>query len=204
MYSKNPPTVYRVVFIGDSSVGKTSIINRLVNDQFKNDEQATVGAMFVIYSECVNSERIEMQIWDTAGQEKFRSLGPIYYRSSQVGVIVIDVTSKSSFEHLEEWVDNFQRIAGQEALLVVAANKSDMGEEREVSDESMNAWSEANQIKWFLTSAREGTGIDTMFHYIANYLYENRTVGVPVATATVPLQKTQKADDDKTEKSCAC
>ena len=202
MYAKQPPTVYRVVFIGDSSVGKTSIISRLVNNEYKSNEQTTVGAMFMMYSEVVHGDRIEMQIWDTAGQEKFRSLGPIYYRQAQVGVVVIDLTSRTSFDHIDEWIANFRKNAGQEALIVVAANKSDMSDERQIPDDAINAWSESNGIKWFVTSAKEGTGIDTMFHYIANYLSENKTAGFPITTVSAQVQ--EKKENNDSTKSCAC
>ena len=201
MYAKNS-NVYRVVFIGDSSVGKTSIISRLVSNTYNSNEQTTVGAMFVIYSETVKNERIEMQIWDTAGQEKFRSLGPIYYRSAQVGIIVADVTNINSFEHLDEWVDSFRKIAGSDALLVVAGNKADMGDERQVSNEAMDSWAAANGIKWFLTSAKDGSGIHDMIHFIANYLYENRTTGLPTSTATPQLQ--EKTPNENGEKKSCC
>ena len=202
MYAKQPPTVYRVVFIGDSSVGKTSIISRLVNNEYKSNEQTTVGAMFMMYSELVNNDRIEMQIWDTAGQEKFRSLGPIYYRQAQVGIVVIDLTSKTSFDHIDDWVDNFRKNAGQEALIVVAGNKSDKKEERQIPDDAINAWSESNNIKWFVTSAKEGTGIDVMFHYIANYLSENKTTGLPIATVSSQVQ--DKKENVENNGRCAC
>ena len=156
--------------------------------------------MFVMHSEVINNDRVEMQIWDTAGQEKFRSLGPIYYRSAQVGVMVIDVTAKQSFDHLEEWIDSFKRIAGRDTLMVISANKSDMVEERVISDEMISKWADDNKIKWFLTSAKEGTGIDPMFQFIAKYLYEHRTEGVPVSTTTVTIGDQDK--ETKEKKSC--
>ena len=200
MFLQTPPVVYRVVFIGDSSVGKTCIINRLMNDKFNSDEQTTVGAMFAMYSEEVESDIIEMQIWDTAGQEKFRSLGPVYYRQAQIGIIVLDLSSKTTLDHLDEWIDTFIKNAGQDALLVIAANKLDLTDHIQISDETLESVSMSNDIKYFKVSAKEGIGIQEMFHYLARYLYDQKH---KLDIEATPVQ--QAAILDKTDKKgCSC
>ena len=196
---RNPPPLYRVVTIGDSSVGKTSIINRLIHQNFNPLEQTTVGAMFVVYSEDVDNNKIEMQIWDTAGQEKFRALGPIYYRNSAVGIVVFDFTSKQSFSHIDMWIENFSKYAGGEALIVAAANKSDLIEDREISDEIIKEWSESRSIKCFSISAKTGSGIKEMFHYIAEELSKNSSIRVPIVT---PSPINQPSEDKSNGCSC--
>lgn len=196
------PPIYRVVTIGDASVGKTSIINKLVHNEFNKNEQTTVGAMFVMHLAQVGNEHVEMQIWDTAGQEKFRALGPIYYRNAHVGIIVIDITSLVSFQHIDEWITNFRKIAGNEALLVVAANKADMQMERQVSDDMLASWSANSGIKWFLTSAFDGTGIADMINFIAQHLMKSSAHGIPVSTPSA--RPTTTNSDTESSQGCAC
>lgn len=118
---QNRDSLHRVVTIGETSVGKTSIITQLVKKSFNPNEKSTVGAMFVVYNQKLDTSTlkdelnnvnnnggevvVEMQIWDTAGQERFRSLGPIYYRGAEAAVVVFDFTSLNSFERLQSWID---------------------------------------------------------------------------------------------------
>ncbi|OHT08441.1 small GTP-binding protein [Tritrichomonas foetus] len=166
--------LFRVVMIGDSSVGKTSLINKLVYDKFNQQEPSTVGAMFVLHTEALEKERVEMQIWDTAGQEKFRSLGPIYYRNADAAVVVFDFTQKSSFHNLDSWIDSFTDVVGTEAIIIVAGNKSDLPPDPEVSEESAKAWAEQNNFHFFSTSAMTGKGIHEVFHVIGEELLKRK------------------------------
>ena len=162
----------------------------------------TIGVDFKNKVIDIEGNKVKLQIWDTAGQEKFRALGPIYYRNANVGIIVIDITSIRSFEHVEEWIINFRRIAGNDALLIVAANKADMASERQVSDDMLNQWSEKTGMKWFLTSALDGTGIHEMFNYIADHLLRNSPHGVPIST---PAARPNPSSNKNSENSgCAC
>lgn len=167
----NQHSVFRVITIGDSSVGKTSIINKLVNNQFDPHEASTVGAMFVLIVEEIEKTRVEMQIWDTAGQEKFRSLGPIYYRSADAAIVVFDFTQRRTFDNLDSWVEVFSDIAGEDALIVIAGNKSDLADSYQIEDEMAREWAEKNGYMYFATSALEGSGIKDMFKAITERLY---------------------------------
>lgn len=189
--------LFRVVTIGDSSVGKTSIINQLVNQKFNDSEQSTIGAMFVIHVEEIENTRIEMQIWDTAGQEKFRSLGPIYYRNADAAVVVFDTTQQISFKHLDSWIDAFTEVAGTEAVIIIAGNKSDIIDENEVTNEMAQKYANENGYAYFPTSALTGSGIQEMFHNIALKL-SNKII---MDEASKNTRDINRQDDDS---ECKC
>ena len=192
----DPLSLYRVVTIGDSAVGKTSIINKLVNGTFDSHEQSTIGAMFVLHVEEVEKTRVEMQIWDTAGQEKFRSLGPIYYRNAAAGIVVFDLTSQASFENLNQWVEAFTSITGSNVVIAIVGNKSDLTESRQVSSEIAQQWADSHEFLYFETSALTGAGLNELFH----------RVGVELAKKNVQEQQAVliSPEPSKTESGCKC
>ena len=160
----------RVVLIGDSAVGKTSIINRLVNNTFNSKETTTIGATFLLFSQRTETDaEIELQIWDTAGQEKFRSLGPIYYRDSSACVAVFDLTSRKSFEDLNYWISTFKSIAGNDTVVAVAGNKCDM-DGAAVSIEEASEYCRKNGYIFFPTSAKSGENVNELFKKLSGEL----------------------------------
>lgn len=173
MECKTTP-VFRVVTIGSSSVGKTCIINKLINDDFSITEPSTTGASFLIKQLNVNNKEVHLQIWDTAGQERYRSLGPIYYRNSNAAVVVFSLVSKLSFNSMREWIDDFQNVVGTDSLIVVAGNKVDLlGEHQDdeiVSIDEAKRWAEDQGFKFFATSAFTGEGVSNMFQFVSEEL----------------------------------
>ncbi|EAY01379.1 small GTP-binding protein, putative [Trichomonas vaginalis G3] len=152
----------RTVLVGDSHVGKTSMLNMLVEKVFNPLEQGTVGANYQLFINDIEGTHVEMQIWDTAGQEKYKSLGPIYYRNSQAAICVYDRTSRESFNDLPGWIEAFVSVAGIESIIAIVANKADI-EEVEVSDEEAREWAQKSGYLFYKTSAKTGQGIDDMF-----------------------------------------
>lgn len=164
--------VFRVVMVGDTSVGKTSIITRLVHNMYNPDEASTVGAMFVSHMEVVNNEKVEMQVWDTAGQEKFRSLGPIYYRNAAAAVVVFDLTNQSSFDRIDNWIASFTGVAGENAFVYIVGNKADQEESIVVPLEQANEFAKEHHCHFTATSAKTGFGIKELFQFIARDLVQ--------------------------------
>jgi small GTP-binding protein len=162
----------RVVVIGDSSVGKTSILSRLLEDRFDHNEGATIGANYQLWMDEIASVKVELQIWDTAGQEKYRSLGPIYFRGAIGAVIIYDVTNRESFNHLEDWITGFSEVAETGALIVVAGNKCD-ATEHVVGRAEAREWAIARGIDWYQTSAKTGEGITELFRKFAGALLQH-------------------------------
>jgi small GTP-binding protein len=173
--TRDPPVLHgRVVVIGDSSVGKTCLVSRMMEDRFDSNEQPTVGANWQLYVRNFNNDRVELQIWDTAGQEKFRALGPLYYRSALGAIAVFDVSSRESFVHLGSWIDAFTEVAGTDVRIVIAANKSDLEEDRQVRVKESRDWASARGWMIYETSARTGENVESLFQALAEAILSNR------------------------------
>ena len=123
----------KIVVIGDSGVGKTCVSSRLVDNTFKPDEKSTIGASFVTTYLPIDGRNIKIVIWDTAGQEKYRSMVGMYYRGATVALICYDITSRNSFLSIEGWHKDLMKVAPQDISLAVVGNKCDLEEERDVS-----------------------------------------------------------------------
>jgi small GTP-binding protein len=171
----------RIVVIGDASVGKTSILNRLVDQRFEDRERPTIGANYQLWIDQIDDLKVELQIWDTAGQEKFRSLGPIYFRNAIGALVVYDVTNRQSFEDIEEWISAFSEVAEPGALIVLIGNKSDILPHAVLADEAKQ-WASAQGMEWFQTSAKTGEGIREMFAAYARALINHSTSKRPLAS----------------------
>jgi small GTP-binding protein len=156
----------RVVVIGDSTVGKTSILNRLTTNTFNKFEGPTIVSNFQIYHREVDGTCVELQIWDTAGQEKFRSLGPIYYRNASAAIIVYDITSRATFENLQQWVEAFTEITPARAVVMIAGNKQDLGDPKVLFAEAQE-WARARGFLLREVSALSGAGIRELIDEVA-------------------------------------
>ncbi|EEE67212.1 hypothetical protein OsJ_24329 [Oryza sativa Japonica Group] len=117
---------YKLVFLGDQSVGKTSIITRFMYDKFDNTYQATIGIDFLSKTMYLEDRTVRLQLWDTAGQERFRSLIPSYIRDSSVAVIVFDVASRQSFLNTSKWIEEVRTERGSDVIIVLVGNKTDL------------------------------------------------------------------------------
>jgi Ras-related protein Rab-21 len=124
---------FKVVLLGEGCVGKTSLVLRYVEDKFNSSHVTTVQASFLNKKLNIDGKRINLAIWDTAGQEKFHALGPIYYRSSNGAVLVYDITDEDSFQKVKSWVKELRKMLGADICLVIAGNKTDLEKNRNVS-----------------------------------------------------------------------
>lgn len=158
----------KVVLVGDTKVGKSCILSRFVQGTFDRDIPATIGAAFFTKVLTTSSGNVRLQLWDTAGQEKFRSLTPMYYRSAAVAVLVYDVTSKDSLEGLEAWSAEIADKAPHNIKIVVIGNKTDLTEERQVrEEEGRELADQLNAVVFGETSAKNGDGIEEVFKKVA-------------------------------------
>ena len=130
---------YKLVFIGDQSVGKTSIISRFQFDTFDEHYQTTIGIDFVSKTVPVDDGTVRLQLWDTAGQERFRSLIPSYIRDSHVAVVVFDITNRESFESTSKWIADVRAQRGNDVVIVLVGNKTDLAAQRAVTTAELEA-----------------------------------------------------------------
>jgi len=161
---------YKLVFIGDQSVGKTSIISRFQFDTFDDHYQTTIGIDFVSKTVPVDDGTVRLQLWDTAGQERFRSLIPSYIRDSHVAVVVFDITSRESFEATSKWIADVRAQRGNDVILVLVGNKTDLADKRAVTTAELEARANEQEIMFIETSAKDGFNIKLLFRRLATAL----------------------------------
>lgn len=158
----------KIVLLGASMVGKTSIVNRVISGIFESDEQPTVGACFSTKTVEIEGVQVNMQIWDTAGQERFRSLAPMYYHNAVAAVLVYDCTNFESLNEAKRWADELIQHCGKDQLKYVVGNKIDLVEQRSVEDAQGQAVADSLDGVFFETSALTGKGIDNLFAHLAD------------------------------------
>jgi len=161
---------YKLVFLGEQAVGKTSIITRFMYDTFDQAYQATIGIDFLSKTLYMDDRTVRLQLWDTAGQERFRSLIPSYIRDSSAAVIVYDVTNKTSFENTKRWIDDVRAERGDDVVLALVGNKTDLAEERQVTVEEGEARAKEHGLLFVETSAKAGMNVKSLFRQIATNL----------------------------------
>ncbi|KAG8457900.1 hypothetical protein KFE25_011966 [Diacronema lutheri] len=162
---------YKLVFLGDQNVGKTSIISRFMHDTFEAHYQATIGIDFVSKTMYLEDRTVRLQLWDTAGQERFRSLIPSYIRDSNVAVVVYDITSKASFDGTAKWIEDVRAERGDDVVIALVGNKTDLADEkRQVSTQEGEEAARAKRALFAETSARDGFNVKVLFRRLATAL----------------------------------
>ncbi|XP_034839197.1 ras-related protein Rab-21 [Maniola hyperantus] len=154
---------FKVVLLGEGCVGKTSILLRYIEDKFNDKHLTTLQATFLNKKLNINGKRINLSIWDTAGQEKFHALGPIYYRNSNGAILVYDITDEESFGKVKNWVKELKKMLGSDIVLVIAGNKIDLEHERMVPLEEAESYANMVGAKHFYTSAKLNQGVEELF-----------------------------------------
>ena len=157
----------KIIFTGDIAVGKTSIISVLMGQKFTAEYEASIGVDFFSKTMKYKGKIIKLQIWDSAGQEKFRSLIPNYIRGSSLVFIVYDISNRKSFENLSKWIDFVNNI--ENSNIVIVGNKNDLKDTREVTLEEGQKFCEEKNVEFFEVSAKEGTNLNKMlFNSVAS------------------------------------
>lgn len=157
----------KIVLLGATMVGKTSIICRAVSEEFESDMPATIGACYTSKIIEVDGSTVNLQIWDTAGQERFRTLAPMYYRGSVVALLVFSVTEKESLTDVKNWAAEIKEQTDEMPILFVIANKMDLVDERQVSTAQGEEVAQELSAIYYEVSAKSGRGIDDLFIRVA-------------------------------------
>jgi len=168
--SHRKKVLQKIIILGDSGVGKTSLMNQYVNNRFSAQYKATIGADFLVKEITVDEKLVTLQIWDTAGQERFQSLGVAFYRGADACILVYDITNPKSFENLDMWREEFLVQAAprdpENFPFVVVGNKCDKQAERRVQTAKASNWCKTkgkNALPFFETSAKEATKVESAF-----------------------------------------
>lgn len=150
-----------------SLVGKTSLITRFMYDTFDNTYQATIGIDFLSKTMYLEDRTVRLQLWDTAGQERFRSLIPSYIRDSTVAVVVYDITNANSFHQTSKWIDDVRTERGNDVIIMLVGNKTDLQDKRQVSTEDGEKKAKELNVMFIETSAKSGYNVKQLFRKVA-------------------------------------
>jgi len=171
--------LFKLLIIGDSGVGKSSLLARYVDDVFTESYISTIGVDFKIRSLYLTDEKsgkekhVKLQAWDTAGQERFRTITSSYYRGAHGILVVYDITDTDSFDHVEEWLSEIDRFAQSEVRRILIANKCDAEKRRVVSTEQGEELAAKYDIPFTETSAKESTNVEEAFLIMVKDIYRN-------------------------------
>eukprot|EP00698_Gefionella_okellyi_P016848 TRINITY_DN4858_c0_g1_i1.p1 TRINITY_DN4858_c0_g1~~TRINITY_DN4858_c0_g1_i1.p1 ORF type:complete len:203 (+),score=36.55 TRINITY_DN4858_c0_g1_i1:86-694(+) len=186
----------KVVVLGDAGVGKTSIARRFVSNHFRDYSESTIGASFLAKILVVDDKAFKFHIWDTAGQEKYHGLAPMYYRNAVAAVVVFDITDRTSFGTLQTWVKELREKGPENIIMTVVGNKSDLESQRQVSSAQAKEYADSNNAMFFETSAKEDTNVSAVFTEISKRLPRNiapPTGGLQLAAAMAEPGKPAKS-----------
>jgi small GTP-binding protein len=187
----------KIVLLGATSVGKTSIISRAVADDFDVNVPSTIGACYATKETRVSDVTIILQIWDTAGQERFRTLTPMYYRNAIAALLVFSIIDESSLENIQRSVDEMKKQTSEMPELFVVGNKSDLNEERKVAFQRGIEAAEMVGAHYHEVSAKTGEGIEELILEVGKASVEKKRKEARISRPSVeivPVERTGKCD----------
>ena len=164
--------IFKLVLIGDSGVGKTNILSRYLTNQFSASTQPTVGVEFGSKIIKKGEKLIKLQIWDTAGQERYKSITSAYYKGAKGAFVVYDISRKSTFDNVDKWINELKNNGSEDVFILLVGNKSDLNEQREISEEEVKKKAEVYNIAFCETSALKGNNIEFAFESLIDKITE--------------------------------
>ena len=178
LISQDYDYLFKVLLLGDSDVGKSSLILRYTEETFNSKLVNSIGVDFKMKKKEIEGKIIKVQIWDTAGHERFRSITYSYYRGANAIIIVFDITDKKSFLSITEWLKQIEKHAKENVFKFLVGNKSDLEEERKVTFEEAKEYADKHDLPYIETSAKEGININELFESsIKSFLSNNKYIG---------------------------
>ena len=186
----------QLLVIGDAAVGKTSILSRFAQDKFSPQYLATLGIDFFTKDVMIDKEIIHIKIWDTAGEERYRSLTKGFFKNGEGIIIVYDVTNRNSFESLKFWIDSIENnnnLENKKMPAVILGNKIDISD-RQVNENEAEEFAKSRNYKYFEVSAKSGNGVDESIKYLIKKVIE-------VADDDKKLHKSIKITNDDKDKN---
>jgi len=194
---------FKLVFLGEQSVGKTSLITRFMYDSFDSTYQATIGIDFLSKTMYLEDRTVRLQIRDTAGQERFRSLIPSYIRDSSAAVVVYDISNTNSFAQVDRWIEDVRAERGSDVIIILVGNKTDLTDQRRVSMEQGERRAKELGVLFIESSAKTGHNVKQLFRRVAAALPGldiNKEEDKPNEVKTLIHPQL----DDQPESSCSC
>ena len=212
MYSSNPNSanqdyefIFKVLLLGNSNVGKSSLFLRFVDDIWNDTFVPTIGVDFKIKTFEIDSKKIKMQIWDTAGQERFKNIIASYYRGAHGILLLYDVTDKDSFKNLSNWLIEIEKNASKNVLRVLIGNKCDLEEKRVISFNQGKEFADTYGLKFIETSAKKNLNVNEAFETLGRELMaasSEKKIVKQKQNKKISVAKAQDLDMNKKKGGC--
>ena len=198
MFKKESDNDLKMILVGSSGVGKTNLINSLIDEKFQAITLATSSSTYVVKKIMINDKLYEVEIWDTAGQEKFYSLTKIFIKGAKLVIFVYDITQRKTFEEIDHWINTVNEVLEEKPVIGLAGNKKDLYLKEEVNNEEGNEKAKEIGAIFRLTSAKEGFGISDLFEELM-FLYIKK-----VESGEIKPHKSYNLEKGNTNKKKKC
>ena len=194
--------IFKVLLLGNSDVGKSSLLLRYVDSVWNDAFVPTIGVDFKVKTLNINNKNVKMQIWDTAGQERFRTVVSTYFKGAHGILLLYDLTNKDSFKNLESWLIEIEKNSNQKVLKILIGNKCDLTEEREITAEEGKAFALRNGMEFMETSAKMNTNVTEAFETLGKLMIEFNSKANIQKNIDGKNLKAGAGMDIKTKKNC--
>ena len=194
----------KIVVVGDSGVGKTNLIRRFIQDDFQSNSKATVGVEFFSKSFKMNDNVFKIEIWDTAGQERYKSITAAYYKGAKGGLVVYDVTSKTSFDNVDNWVSEIKEKASTDMKTMMIGNKIDLKDERAVSTEEALEKAKLLELPLMEASALDSTNVKQAFYDLLKEMYKEVKKTIDVVEQAEKQNEGVQLDTNQPDEKKGC
>ena len=192
---------YKMIFVGDQSTGKSCILNRFVEDKFDDNYQATIGLDFQSKNVKIDNQDVHLLLYDTAGQEKFRSLIPMYTRDANIIVLVYDITRKESFNHIPDWINGLTNVNFDNVIFALVGNKIDLDDKREVNKDEGIKLAQEKKCIFEEVSAKTAENFSELFYkQLFDEIVNKFKPGINGNDNEITNEEKIKIDDNKNKK----
>ena len=204
MTEENYDYIFKVLLLGNSDVGKSSLLLRFVDKTWTDSFVPTIGVDFKVKTMEIGDKTVKMQIWDTAGQERFRNVVASYFRGSNGILLIYDVTNRDSFKNLDNWLEVIENNASDNVLKILIGNKVDLVDDREIKKEEGQQFANRYNMQFIETSAKLDTNVSEAFETLAKLMIEFNSKQVPLTQKKTENKKLSSSagKDLSTKKGC--
>ncbi|CAF3177171.1 unnamed protein product [Rotaria socialis] len=198
-------TTLKILIIGESGVGKSSLLLRFTDDRFDQDLSATIGVDFKVKQLEIDGNRVKLAIWDTAGQERFRTLTPGYYRGAQGAILVYDVCNRASFRQLDRWISELDTFSTKTNIIkMLVGNKIDQEESREITRDEGARFARKHSMLFIEASARTREGVQIAFEELVQKIIQKPSLWENQQKSEKIIQPGETDHSDESGQGCYC